>query len=182
MKSQQQQPKEAGISSQPTNSRVTMHPRITSTLAELEEKEWFTNIGKHDSERVVFVSGWDAAIESCQDEKWLDLCQEAANQYRARLAERNRERFREWNERVRELKNVTIPLVVRKTKKVVDDNRLPKVFVDTVQWDILHLCMEAEFADVFPPGFYASQAYWYVNGHFPCGWKGQFPDGKLLVY
>lgn len=159
-----------------------MHPRTASTLAELEEKEWFANIGKHDSECVVFVNSWDEAIKSCQDEAWVDLCQVAANQYRARLAEGSMERFRAWNDHVRELKSVTVPLVLRKIKAVVDGNRLPKAFADAVQWDILHLCMEAEYADVFPPAFYTSQAYWYLNGHFPCGWKGQFPDGKLLVY
>ena len=42
--------------------------------------------------------------------------------------------------------------------------------------------MEAEFADVYPPGFYASQAYWYVKGHFPCGWQGEFPNGTLIIY
>ena len=54
--------------------------------------------------------------------------------------------------------------------------------LSAVQWDILHVCMEAEYADVYPPGFYASQAYWYVKGHFPCGWQGEFPNGKLIVY
>ena len=62
------------------------------------------------------------------------------------------------------------------------ENNLPKVFEDTVQWDILGVCMEAEYADIFQPGFYASQAYWYINGHFPCGWEGKFPNGKLIVY
>ncbi len=37
-------------------------------------------------------------------------------------------------------------------------------------------------ADVYPPGFYASQAYWYASGHFPCGWRGKVPQGKLIVY
>jgi hypothetical protein len=56
------------------------------------------------------------------------------------------------------------------------------VFENMVQWDILHVCMEAEYADVYPPGFYASQAYWYVKGHYPCGWQGEFPKGKLIIY
>src|SRR5262249_31632568 len=59
---------------------------------------------------------------------------------------------------------------------------LPKVFGNTVRWDILHLCMEAEFADVYPPGYYASQAYWYAHGHFPCGWRGEFSSGTLIVF
>ena len=80
------------------------------------------------------------------------------------------------------LKPVTQALVREKTKRVIEENDLPKVFLDTVDWDILHLCMEAEYADVYPPGFFASQAFWYVKGHFPCGWKGEFPKGKLVIY
>jgi len=56
------------------------------------------------------------------------------------------------------------------------------MFEHCVQWDILHVCMEAECADVFPAAYYASQAYWYVKGHFPCGWEGEFPKGKLIIY
>jgi hypothetical protein len=69
-----------------------------------------------------------------------------------------------------------------KTRAVAETHALPKVFEDTVQWDVLHLCMEAEYADVYPPGFFASQAYWYVAGRFPCGWEGKFPAGRLVVY
>lgn len=80
------------------------------------------------------------------------------------------------------MKPLVQSLVREKTKRVVEENELPKIFLDTIDWDILHVCMEAEYADVYPPGFFASQAYWYVKGHFPCGWVGEFPDGKLVVY
>ena len=65
---------------------------------------------------------------------------------------------------------------------VVAQVNLPSVFFETVNWDILHVCLEAEFADVISPSYYASQAYWYVVGHFPCVWEGQFPVGKLVIY
>jgi hypothetical protein len=35
---------------------------------------------------------------------------------------------------------------------------------------------------VYPPGFFASNAYWYIKGHFPCGWEGEFPKGTLVIY
>ena len=159
-----------------------MHQRTVSTLIELENTNWFVNVGKPDSKQVNFLSGWDQAIKSCTGEVWETLCQEAVNQYRIRVLERNQQRFRDWNKLIREIKGNTLPLVLSKTKNVVDANRLPKGFIDTVQWDILHLCMEAEYADVFPPGFFASQAFWYMKGHFPCGWIGKFPDGQLVVY
>ena len=159
-----------------------MHQRTISNLIELENTKWFVNVGKPDSEHVIFLTSWNNAINSCTGTEWESLCQEAVNQYRTRLLERDKQRFRDWNVLVREIKKSTVPLVLSKTKNVVDTNQLPKRFIDTVQWDILHLCMEAEYADVFPPGFFASQAFWYMKGHFPCGWKGEFPDGQLVVF
>lgn len=159
-----------------------MHSRTESTINELAEKDWFSRVGKLDSDRVIFFDSWNEAIASCEADNWTSLLEESANQYRARIAERNRERFIEWNRLVREIKEFTMPFVEKKIEQVVRANGLPISFVHAVQWDILHLCMESEYADVFPPGFYASQAYWYSNGHFPCGWRGDFPNGKICVY
>ena len=92
------------------------------------------------------------------------------------------ERFHLWNDIVAEIKPISQALVREKAKDVIEENKLPKVFLDTVDWDIIHLCMEAEYADVYPPGFFASQSHWYVKGHCPCGWNGEFPNGRLIVY
>jgi hypothetical protein len=159
-----------------------MKPETLATLAQLEKVDWFSSIGVADSRVVSVVSNWDEALEHCNSVRWENLCLEAVNQYRQRIAERAPERLAEWNDIVTDIKRVSIPLVKKKTANVVSKNKLPQSFEDTVQWDILHLCMEAEYSDVFPPGFYASQAYWYLKGHFPCGWQGDFPDGKLLVF
>lgn len=159
-----------------------MHPRTAATLDQLEQADWFAAVGQNDTDQAIVLTSWEAAVASCGSPEWEDLCLEASNQYCERLVERSRERFNQWNEFVDELKGSTEPLVRRKTKSVVSVHALPKVFEQTVQWDILHLCMEAEYADVYPPGFYASQAYWYVKGHFPCGWDGAFPKGRLVIY
>jgi hypothetical protein len=159
-----------------------MHPRTTATLDELKRAQWFRRVGVRDTDAAVVLSSWYEAVESCSSPEWENLCLEAANQYRARLAERSPERLEKWNDLVAELKPVTMALVNEKTRQVIQENDLPKTFLDAVNWDILHLCMEAEYADVYQPGFFASQAYWYVKGHFPCGWQGEFPNGKLIIY
>lgn len=159
-----------------------MHPRTVASLDQLEKADWFAAVGVKDTDAAIVLSSWDEAIEHCGSLEWENLLLEAANQYRERLLERSKERLGKWNEIVDEIKPVTVALVRRKISEVCTKHGLPKVFEDTVQWDILHLCMEAEYADVYPAGFYASQAYWYVKGHFPCGWQGEFPEGKLIVY
>jgi hypothetical protein len=159
-----------------------INQRTLTTLDELENAKWFSNVGRVDSEYPLFLDSWEDAVRHCESDQWESLCQEAANQYRARLLDGDPERFRNWNSTVREVKQLSIPLVLRKTQHIVKQKHLSKSFIDTVQWDILHLCMESEYADVFPPGFYASQAYWYASGHFPCGWEGEFPNGRLIVF
>jgi hypothetical protein len=69
-----------------------------------------------------------------------------------------------------------------KIEPVEREHELPKAFEHTVQWDILHVCMETEYADVVPSGFYAGLASWYIRGHFPCGWQGVYPQGMQIIY
>jgi hypothetical protein len=159
-----------------------MQPRTVATMERLAEAAWFTHVGIKDATAAVVLSSWDEAIAHCGSFEWEDLRLEVANQLRERLMERSRERFEKWNDVVDEMKKTTLSFVRGKIETVVREHNLPKVFEDVVQWDILHVCMETEYADVYPPGFYASQAYWYVNGHFPCGWKGDFPQGMPIIY
>jgi hypothetical protein len=159
-----------------------MHPRTVATLEELDRADWFARVGVKDTDAAVVVSSWGKAIEHCTSAKWENLCLEAVNRYCERLRERSKGRFNRWNEVVDEVKRATEPLVRRKVEAAVRANHLPPEFEHAVEWDVLHVGMEAEYADIYPPGFYASQAYWYVHGHFPCGWQGKFPAGKLIVY
>lgn len=159
-----------------------MHPRTSATLDRLRHEDWFRNVGIHDTEGADVLSSWDEAVASCSNSTWVDLCLEAVNQYCARLIERSPADYERWNNVVFTVKPVSQALVEEKTRAVIKKNNLPKAFLNAVNWDILHLCMEAEFADIYPAGFYASQAYWYAVGHFPCGWRGQFPEGRLVVY
>jgi hypothetical protein len=159
-----------------------MHPRTVATLSELEKAEWFRSVGVQDTQAADILHSWPEAVRSCSCDQWQDLLLEAANAYCMRLLEHSPSRYERWNIIVSSIKPIALDLVDRKLRCVVQEHSLPKVFVDTVQWDILHLCMEAEYADVYPPGFFASQGFWYVNGHFPCGWAGDFPRGNLVVY
>ena len=156
-----------------------MHPRSIATLLELEEADWFSRVGtKQDSTTAIVVGSWPEAIQHCSSAEWEDLRLEAMNQYCERIAERSPERWKHWNEIAAEVRAVE-----RKIEPVVRKNNLPEIFGIVVRADILMLLMEAEYADVCPPGFFAASSYWYANGHFPCGWSGGFPPiGRLVIY
>lgn len=159
-----------------------MHPRTIATLNDLRLAAWFCRVGVRDTESAEVLPSWSAAVESCSSVEWENLCLEAVNRYCEKLVERAPDRFRLWNAVVNEVKPAVQELVREKAGPTIERHSLPKVVGDCIEWDVLHVCMEAEYADIYPPGFFASQAYWYVQGHFPCGWRGDFPKGKLVIY
>lgn len=157
-------------------------PETIASLKRLESVDWFHSVGKKDTANAIVLSSWEEAMISCSSEDWDYLLNEAANQYGEKLRSRSRSRYNQWNAVVNELKPLTTSLVLNKVTPVVATYNLPKIFIDSVNWDILHFAIECEFSDIYPPGFFASQAYWYTAGHFPCGWRGDFPEGVLVVY
>lgn len=159
-----------------------MHPSTIATLDELRRAHWFSKVGVVDEPGCKVLSSWEEAIASCTSPDWLDLCLEVSNRFREHLVERSHQRFQQWNKICEEVDPVVWALVREKTRAVVEKHKLPEVFQKIVFWDMLYIVMECEYADVYPPGFYVSQGYWYVKGHFPCGWEGPIPDGRLIIY
>jgi hypothetical protein len=159
-----------------------MHSRTIATLDRLEKASWFSRIGISEGSGATVVTSWSQAIEHCDTSAWEDLQLEALNQYRECIARRSRDRLQLWNNAVDEVKKITRPLIDRKIATVVREHALPPIFKNQVNWDITGFCMEAEYADLCTPGFFTSIGEWYLKGHFPCGWSGAFPQGKLVMY
>jgi hypothetical protein len=159
-----------------------MHFRTIATLGQLRDASWFSRVGIREESDVAAVASWREAIEHCDASEWEDLQGEALNQYRKCIAQRSKQRLELWNATVDEVKKITKPLVAGKISAVVRQHALPEIFRIQVNYDITGVCMEAEYADMCTPGFFTNIGNWYVNGHFPCGWWGAFPQGKLVVY
>lgn len=155
-----------------------MHLRTVATLRELQAVEWFSRCGLHDVQSAIILNSWKEAIEHCSTVEWENACLEMANKLSRAVMKVSPDRFRLWNDVAGEIRPVVIDLVREKTAKVVSEHQLPKVFIDTVVWDIIHLALEAEYADIVPVSFYAGQSFWYANGHFPCGWDA---DKKMII-
>jgi len=151
-------------------------------LEQLQKAHWFSRVGVHDTVDAIVLASWREAVVLRGSIEWQDLRLDMANAYSRRLQERSKERWLKWNDTVVALKKTLIPFVRGKIDPVVREYKLPHAFEHTVQWDMLHACMETEHADVCPTGFYANLASWYIKGHFPCGWQGVFPQGIQIIY
>ena len=159
-----------------------MRAQTKQTIASFDRIPWFRNVGKNDVPKVKVVSSWAEAIELCSSPDWENFTLEALNEYRELVAERNPERWDSWNEIAAEVREVLAPLVQRAAREVIRANSLPTVFEECLRWDLLGTCMEIDYSDICPPIFFSGLAHYYARGHFPCGWSGPYPTGKLIVF
>jgi hypothetical protein len=159
-----------------------MNSNTRMALEECLEGPWFLRVGKHDMPDVEVLGSWPEAIRHCSSPEWEHISRRTMARYQQLVMERSMDRYAKWLEVASEVRAVTRPFVSMKIEKVVRDHNLPQSFSTNVQWDILCLCMEAEYADVFPTSFYTAKGHYYANGHFPCGWQGDFPMGKFIIY
>jgi hypothetical protein len=160
---------------------IPLSRATVATFAQLESKEWFRSVGSADGKHIRAVKTWEEALALNVEPVWEEVQAEAANQLTAAILRVSRERYRSWNDVVDRVKPVSEDLVRRKTADVMATRDLPNSFMDSVRWDLLHLGMEAEYSDLVPVGFYADLAYWYLQGNWPCGWRGDLSTGRLCV-
>lgn len=158
-----------------------LHAHTQALLDELRAKTWFSHVGAHEADAIVLDS-WEAALERCASTDWANTQMRGANLISNQLIGAGAtDRYRQWNDIVAALKAETHPLIDEKCADVVLRVGQPSVLLDSVRWSILHMCVEREYVDVVSPGFFSRQSRWYLAGHFPCGWRGPFPEGGQMV-
>ena len=95
-----------------------------------------------------------------------------------------------------DLFNSKYNLVVNKIKeeliKPLDEKLIEKCKVlfsddfqellNTINWDITSVFIFEYFKKIYTNSFYYDLLKVYKSGHIPCGWKGKFPEGKMLIY
>jgi hypothetical protein len=160
-----------------------MNTKSEELLAALDRIDWFTCVGLRDLQPATVLNSWKEAIAFATDRRdWESFRLERRNELTVFLHNHAMDRYRKWNDITVNLKRSIEPMVSRKIANVSAAHNLPKAFEDCVRWDTLGACMEAEYCDLRPLGFYTDLASVYLSGHFPCGWDGLYPSGHFLVY
>jgi hypothetical protein len=133
---------------------------------------------------LVQVSSWNEAEASCSTIDWENTTLEARNDLGTFLQLKNMNRFSEWNEITKKAKaEIVFPLTEKVWSPYLAREGLGKEVLDCIQWDVLAACMEDAYRDfVGLPHFFADLLAIYRAGHFPCGWSGAYPNGKLIVW
>ena len=148
---------------------------------------WFERCGHECRVAVPFeivrVADWDVAQATCANGCWENVQLEAQNALTVFLNNNYRARYQQWNDIVVAAKSACLSSLTDVVwQPFCERNRLAETVVQSVQWDILGAIMEREYDDCpGRPTFALHLFNLYRAGHFPCGWRGEWPAGQLLV-
>jgi hypothetical protein len=160
----------------------------TDVAARLNSISWFTHCGEGLALELTMeteqAGNWTQAIQSCKAPSWENAQLEAQNQLTVWLHLHDRPSHGRWNEIVVAHKDAIVsPLTDRILVPFQAAHALDIALVHSVQWDVLGALMENSYLRSGHRAFFFLELLTvYEAGHFPCGWQGEWPEGKLLVY
>ncbi len=154
----------------------------------LRRASWFSNCGNPCfidlSVAIQQFDNWGRALESCSSHEWSNIQVAAQNQLTLFLHRNDNENYQNWNRFVQDRKQAILdPLVEKQVRPFQEKHGFPVRWVQCVQWDILGALMEEMYArSQHGAHFFHELLMVYEAGHFPCGWIGEWPIGKLLIF
>ena len=146
---------------------------------------WFEKCGSKETKFEGFDYIWAKNIadveKNINSTKWENTCIEEMNEISACLSE-----FQDlldlWNEQVENTKKNYIPTIINIVKSSAEKYSLPESVCKDVQWNIL-MCFICDFySEQYNSEFYNRLLEIYLSGHLPCGYKGRFQKGSIIIY
>ena len=151
-------------------------------LRALEQVPWFRNTGMGKFEEVVRVTSWLEAVAACASLKWQNTQQRAGNRLAAAVQTVSWDQHNRWNEILKIADPIIDELLKRDVDPILQTQAIPSIVLKRVRCDLQGFALETEFNEIVEPGFFSRLADYYRRGHFPCGWEGEYPQGRLILF
>ena len=160
-----------------------MNPKTAELFNRLESAEFFTAVGQQDGGNWCYATSWMEAVAECVSSKWSNCHTELINDLRMDVRSKAMDRYQTWNSVVTNIRPIVSNLVERKALTQFRVIGLPEKIAPHLTGILLTVVLSYEYSNIslireLPERIAAA----VLAGHFPCGWEGEFPDGRLIVY
>lgn len=151
---------------------------------QIEQADLFACVGGPLDGPFDRVASWNEAIENWKGFSYETARVEESNELSNQLPKAH---YQRWNIIGRAIIERFDPLVERKIKEAFRLGRIPAGLLPLKEKglyaDITFYAMECEYGEfVEPGGILCVKADLYLRGYFPCGWNGDYPQGRLVVF
>lgn len=142
-----------------------LNQKAISLIEELERIPWFQNVGKQlHSQEVEQLFSWNDAWENLQKDSWINAS------------------FHNDVDNMNPIWDIAYDRALEIVSKSIYCHEFEENIsvADAVAYDVAAAAVELANSSINT--FFTDLIKWYRLGHFPCGWDGEYPKGKLIVY
>ncbi|MGC5327303.1 hypothetical protein [Brevibacillus sp. SYSU BS000544] len=156
-------------------------------LQRVENIKWFANCGNRIDENFSinfsYAKDWEDAKSSCKNSTWENTSMEARNILSSFLHKRYLSQYSNWNKISKEARAFVNSKVEHQLIGLIENYSIDEKIIQIIKWDLLNAIIEHSYKDCKNrPTFFLYLLDVYEQGNFPCGWRGSYPNGELIVY
>lgn len=147
--------------------------------------QWLQRCGKTDNLGfdVEYLSSKRDAEKNINATKWENMCLERKGDFTTYLLKNHKDEYNKyWNDEVRMIKEQYISRISEKVNIVLTNSGFSVSILDDIKMNILSIFMLEYYSEYYSSDFYNRMLVIYLAGHLPCGWMGEYPNGKFIVY
>ncbi len=156
-------------------------------IDELLSCKWLQNCGEQQNVEydfdVAFQTDCSEVIKAINSIEWENICLEGSGNITEYLAVHNKEEYnKNWNQIVKKIKLEVLPQIIDKIQEVVAIKCLPEIVIDDIKFNLVTILACDAYSKYYTSEFCSRLFKIYTSGHLPCGWEGEYPSGKIIVF
>ncbi len=152
----------------------------------LRSCHWLEQCGNRDADSYDFDYVWAKDLAEAEEKinsaKWENVILEETNELWAFLNENDPAAFQKWDGQLEFVKKTCVPEIMAVVKDVIAAKNLPQSFILDIECNLITIFMFAYYGGLYQCGLVDHILEIYLSGHLPCGYKGSFQKGKVIVY
>ena len=132
---------------------------------------------------LVQIKSWHDVLVACGSLEWETARLRTSGDLSIHVLRQFDSRYGQWGKITSAWSPLIRSTVARHLAPIQSRYQLPEEVAWSAHWGILHGLLRWEYDDCGkPPQFYSRVLDLFERGHFPCGWQGNYPAGRLIVY
>ena len=143
-----------------------------------------TRVGTSDIADVAHAATWPEAMAHCEASREDGLMVEAMNEVGRRVQRIDYNLYNLWNIFAMHSKPRLAEIAEQHIMPRLGPDANSRLVIDRINWIIVGATIERCYAivGVIEPMWATRWCQLVVDGYFPCGWEGEFPRGRLIVF
>lgn len=171
-----------------------MRSETQAFLTSIDSCPWFTAVGQRIASRTIErVTSWSEAAEFCFTLINGDNFLRARNALTMGLFHRSKKAYKSLPAFSNDVCPLIDALVPEKFDHAVrHSTELRTILEEQPDWhdllagsitgNLAAICLNIEYGHVVCSRYFTRAEKLYLAGHFPCGWRGTFPEGSMVVF